>query len=90
MEIKTKYYISHWESWPMCDKAGNGGKYVLSSSNEKDEVIFFEADSIEAIINELPNLSIDVKDVSVCSVQSLTDWIEERRNYRMNPDADQI
>ncbi|MBR5102935.1 MAG: hypothetical protein IK092_07405 [Muribaculaceae bacterium] len=86
MEIKTKYYISHWTLWPMCDENKPGGVYVLSESpNNKEGVIYFEADSIKEIIKELPGMGIDIADVSVCTVQSLADWMSEKGISKHDP-----
>lgn len=80
MEIKTKYCISRWSSWSMCEwPKCDDGKYVLSESpNNKDESIYFEANSIDEIVSELPYLGISIDDVSVCTVRALSDWMKER------------
>ena len=72
---KFKYQISHWTSWPICGNAAESekGKFVLENCPwVNDEAIFFEADSVEEIIRELPGMGIDIDSVFI-SVP-LSEW----------------
>ena len=72
---KFRYQVSQWKSWPIDGKIAESDKhkFVLEECPwVKDETIFFEADSVEEIIRELPGLGIDIDSVLI-SVP-LSEW----------------
>ena len=72
---KFRYQVSQWKSWPIDGKIAESDKhkFVLSECPwVKDEAIFFEADSVEEIIRELPGMGIDIDSVFI-SVP-LSEW----------------
>ena len=73
--MKTKYQIRHWSTWPMKgEPSPSEGMYYLTQSPKGEVFSMRETSSIEEIVNELPNLGIDEKDVTICLALSVDEW----------------